>query len=99
MKSYGAWTIILNFFSEKDKIRMQALNRYMYKTGVSRVQTRICLKLDDVFFWRMHEDSDAIYTLEVPSYQMTRRAISGDYKYDYGQRMVQVGQRAFITGG
>ena len=47
----------------------------------------------------MSQDNAAIYTLEVPNYTMSRRAISGDYRYDYGQRMVQVGYRAFITGG
>ena len=88
MQSYGAWTVVLNFFGDKDKIRMQALNRYMYHVGVSRVQTRIRLKFDDVFFWRMSQERDAIYTLSVPSYAMTRTPISGDYKYDYGQRMV-----------
>ena len=41
MRSFGGWTVIASYFRPLEFLFMQALCKYMYKIGVSRVQT-IC---------------------------------------------------------
>ena len=42
-RSFGGWTVIASYFRPLEFLFMQALCKYMYKTGVSRVQT-ICTR-------------------------------------------------------
>ena len=41
MFSLGYWTFLAMMLPPKDFLKLQALNRYAYRTSVARVQTRL----------------------------------------------------------
>ena len=44
LQSYGATTVLLSFFDSIDQLTCQLWNRWMYNTGVPRVQMKISVK-------------------------------------------------------
>ena len=48
VKSYWTWMTIFQFFKPSQVLSFQALNKFMYKMGVSRCQVTISLR--KVFF-------------------------------------------------
>ena len=47
--SYGGWMTISELLSQNDFVKFQRLSKYMYKTGVPRIQTKFTLPGIDHF--------------------------------------------------
>ena len=50
IKSFGALDEIFAFLEQKDVLKLQQLNIWMYITGVQRVQARLELAVPEFFF-------------------------------------------------
>ena len=48
--SYGAMTVLFSFLTQSKIIEFQCVNNWMYHTGVGRIQTRLALACDEIYF-------------------------------------------------
>ena len=51
LQSYGIWTQMAQMINQSEFTRLQQLNRYMYRTGIQRVQMCVRLNNQVYFFW------------------------------------------------
>ena len=64
--SYGVRTILFNYLGQLEVILFQRVNRYMYDTGVPRIQTRIVFPRQCKYF-TSYVPEDRILKIEYPT--------------------------------
>ena len=89
--SYGATTTIFSFFEPVETIQFQALNKWLYKTAVARVQTQLKLPRPKIYLTngtgRKSKNKLVVYDVLSGQYEETREDDSFMF---WGNRSVQV---------
>ena len=101
IQSYGAMSTLLSYLPASKQTCMQALCRWLYDVGVSRVQTRISLRSPLHFLW--HKMGSHVFQIDYTvgsGYQVNEREVLNGEFCDQSQRMVQVGHYTpYVIGG
>ena len=72
LKSFGPVDTIASFFTTKNVLILQALNKWTYTKAISRVQTKLNIFQISVFFLR--RDQPIIDEIKVPSLEHVEKA-------------------------
>ena len=94
MQSFGAMTELFNFMDQKETLRFQSVNRWMYERGVSRVQTKWQGLKRHVYMAHPH-DNNKLVEYDACTGGVTEWA---DSQFDFSDRLVvQVDQDTLYT--
>lgn len=103
IRSFGPTRILFGYLPTKEVIYLQACNRFLYDSGVSRSQTTILLYAP-IFFWNPNS-LEKLFILNPRSHQVLEKPVICEndaefYKYyDWQWKSCQIGNRLYITGG
>ena len=74
--SFGAMKTIFSYLTTLKKLKLQALNKFMYNSGVSRVQVKLKFTLPYIVFYPAPTGIRHIYVLSFPGRKVFQRAVS-----------------------